>query len=366
MHHAYAIDTHKLLSLLALCLFLQTNAFSQKFSNEFLAIGVSARAHGMGGAMSAHVNDVTSGYWNPAGLASLQTDLQVSAMHAEWFAGIAQYDYLSAAKTLNPERKSVLGISVIRLGIDQIPNTLNLIEPDGTINYDNVTEFSAADYAFMGSYAQQLKNPNFQVGGSAKIIRRVIGSFGGAWGFGFDAGIQYQKGAWRFGLMARDITGTFNAWTFTLTDEEEQVFQATGNEIPESSLETTRPRFVLGSSWNGQLSEKFGILAALDLDFTTDGQRNVLISSSSVNVDPRLGVELDYAKTAFLRLGVNNFQEVLDDNDPTKTRMTFQPNFGIGLRLGRLQVDYALTDIGNVSEVLYSHVVSLTLDFKGK
>ena len=39
-----------------------------KYSNEFLAVGVGARALGMGNAFTAVTNDVTSGYWNPAGL----------------------------------------------------------------------------------------------------------------------------------------------------------------------------------------------------------------------------------------------------------------------------------------------------------
>jgi hypothetical protein len=41
--------------------------------------------------------------------------------------------------------------------------------------------------------------------------------------------------------------------------------------------------------------------------------------------------------------------------------ITFQPNIGLGLRIRTLQIDYALSDIGNVSDVLYSNVFSLRL-----
>ena len=35
------------------------------------------------------------------------------------------------------------------------------------------------------------------------------------WGFGFDFGVQYQtKNGWYFGIMGRDITTTFNTWSF--------------------------------------------------------------------------------------------------------------------------------------------------------
>jgi len=133
--------------------------FSQKYSNEFLAIGVGGRAHGMSGAQTALANDLTSVYWNAAGLTEIDAPLQLAGMHAEWFGGVGQYDFLSFGKSLNREKKAFLAFSLIRLGIDQIPYTINLVEPDGTINYDNISEFSAADIGRvgMGSSADQTK-----------------------------------------------------------------------------------------------------------------------------------------------------------------------------------------------------------------
>ena len=348
-----------------LCIFLMANqSFAQKYSNEFLAIGVGARAHGMSGAQTAITNDLSAAYWNPAGLTNIDAPFQVNAMHAEWFAGVGQYDYLGFGKSLNKEKKSYLAFSLIRLGIDNIPYTINLVAPDGSINYNNVTQFSAADYAFMGSYAQKLRNPAFSVGGTAKVIRRVIGSFGGAWGFGADLGIQYKKGHWMFGLQGRDLTTTFNAWSFNLTEREKQVYTQTNNEIPVSSTEITLPRFILGAAYQFKLGAKTTLLPAIDLEYTTDGQRNVLISSKAVNIDPRLGLEANYNGFLQVRVGVGNFQRVKEDFDPTKKKVSFQPNFGIGLKLGRVQLDYALTDIGNVSQVQYSNIFSLRINFK--
>lgn len=339
-------------------------AFSQKYSNEFLAIGVGGRAHGMSGAQTAVANDITSAYWNPAGLTQIEAPLQLAAMHAEWFAGVGQYDYIGFGKSLNRDRRSYLAFSLIRLGIDQIPYTINLVEPDGTINYDNLSEFSAADYALMGSFARQMRNPALSVGGTVKVVRRVIGTIGSSWGFGADLGAQYRKGNLSVGLMARDLTTTFNAWSFSLTEREKEVFTATGNEIPASNTEITRPRFSFGAAYKIKAGTKTTLLPALDFDLTTDGQRNVLVSSKGFNLEPRFGLEADYNGFVQLRAGVGNFQRVKDDFNPDKEVLTLQPNFGIGLRLGRVQLDYALTDIGNVSQVQYSHIFSLRLDFK--
>ena len=66
---------------------------STKCSNEFLSIGISARALGMSNTVVASVNDVTGGYWNPAALTLIESDIQLGVMHSEYFAGIAKYGY---------------------------------------------------------------------------------------------------------------------------------------------------------------------------------------------------------------------------------------------------------------------------------
>ena len=337
---------------------------AQKYSNEVLAIGVGARAQGMSGAQTALVGDISAAYWNPAGLSEISAPFQVGAMHAEWFVGVTQYDYLSFGKALNREQRSYLAFSLIRLGIDNIPYTINLFNADGTVNYDNLSSFSAADYALLASYGRRLRNPALAVGGTVKVIRRVIGSFGGAWGFGADLGLQYRKGNWMLGALGRDLTTTFNAWSFNLTEREKTVFDSTQNEIPTSGTEITRPRLVFGAAYRAKVGPKTTLVPAIDLEWTTDRQRNVLISSKKFNIDPRIGLEADYNGFVQLRIGVGNFQRVKADFNPDQKILTLQPNFGVGLRLGRLQLDYALTDVGNVSQVLYSHIFSVRVDFR--
>jgi len=347
-----------LLVFLVLC---SADVFSQsapKFSNEFLSIGVGARALGMSNSYVTSVNDVTSGYWNPAGLTHIKKDFQVGLMHAEYFAGIAKYDYGAFAAKI--DSSSAFAFSIIRFGVDDIPNTTQLIDSDGNIDYDRISSFSVADYAFLFSYARKSKIQGLNYGVNVKIIYRNVGEFASAWGFGFDGGVQYDLKGWKFGLMVRDITSTFNAWSFSLSQETIDVFNATGNEIPENSVEITLPKAILGIGKDVKISNKFNMLGEIDFDFSTDGKRNVLITGDPVSIDPHMGLELGYNKMIFLRVGVGNFQKVTDilDND----KISYQPNFGVGIQFRGISIDYALSDIGNQSEALYSNIFSLRFD----
>src|SRR5207237_10474311 len=96
------------------------------------------------------------GYRNPAALVGVKDHLNVNLMHSEYFAGIGKYDYESVAFPLSNNKRTI-GISALRFAVDDIMNTLFLVEPDGSINYNNIQAFSSADYAFIFSFAQKLK-----------------------------------------------------------------------------------------------------------------------------------------------------------------------------------------------------------------
>lgn len=361
MKHIH-IPAHLKLLLLA-WIFTGLAGQAQKYSNEFLSIGVGARAQGMGLAVIASGADVTAGVWNPAGLAVMELPggFQLGAMHSEWFGGVGKFDYGGIVLPLaNNHRR--LGLSFIRFGIDQIPNTLTLYESDGTINYDNLREFSAADYAVLFSYAQLL-NPasgKLAVGGNLKIVHRRIGPFATSWGFGADAGLLYKAGEWRIGVLARDITTTFNAWSFQFTDQEKQVLELTNNEIPINSVEITRPQLIVGITrrfaW-----KNVGIAPEIDLIVTTDGRRNTLISGNPFSIDPAIGLELDYKRFLFIRGGASQFQRERDfgGGEILSTR----PSIGAGVKVGSLRLDYAFTDLGSQQNT-FSHVISVLLDFR--
>src|ERR1700750_3210216 len=143
------------LSLLLTILSFSCFGQFRKYSNEFLNIGAGARGLAMGSAQVASVKDGTSGYWNPAGLVNVKDHTQVNIMHDEYFAAIAKYDYASLALPLK-DSKRTLGLSLLRFAVDDIPNTVFLVQPDGSIDFSNITTFSSADYAFLITLAQQV------------------------------------------------------------------------------------------------------------------------------------------------------------------------------------------------------------------
>ena len=347
--------------LLILSISATVTAFSQttrKYSNEFMSIGVDAAALGMSNAVTGHTGDVNSGYWNPAGLMEVK-DKQLALMHASYFANIAQYDYAAFAMPIDD--RSAFGVSIIRFGVDNILNTTQLIDDQGNIDYNRISLFSAADYGVTLSYARKLPLDGLSYGVNAKVIRRVIGKFANSYGFGFDIGLQYKTdNGWKLGAMLRDITTTYNVWSI-----DEDAYKAVSGavagqnqELPQTS-EITLPKAQLGVAKKFEFHGDYSLLAAFNLNMQF-AKTNDIVNLDFVSIDPAAGFEFGYLDMVFLRAGVGNFQNErqLDNSQ----NLTFQPNIGLGFRYRGVQVDYALTDIGDQSAALYSNIFSLKVD----
>jgi hypothetical protein len=330
-----------------------------KYSNEFLNLGIGARGLAMANTLTSLTDDITATYWNPSGLTRMNKKYQLALMHAEYFAGLAKYDYVSIA--YKADEHLSLAFSYIRFGVDNIMNTTELIDNQGNIDYDRISYFSVADHAFLLSAAYQFKQiQGLSLGANAKLIRRRTGDFGGAWGFGLDAGLQYVRKGWQFGAMFKDITGTFNAWSFNLSDQVKEILLQTGNELPSNGVELTLPKFSLGASKRAEFGKGFAGTFALDFDFFFDGKRNGIISSKAGTMDPHFGMEFDYKKIVFIRTGVGNFQKESDFDN--KQRVSCQVNLGLGFSIKDIvTIDYAFTDIGDFSIAQYSHIFSLKI-----
>ncbi len=333
-----------------------------KYANAFLDIGVGARALGMSNAVVASNKDITGGYWNPAGLTAMDRDLQISFMHNEHFAGIVKYDY--GAIGMKFKDNSAGAFTFIRSGVDNIPNTLELVDANGNVNYDKVKSFSAADYAFQFSYARTIaKIKGLSYGGTVKLIYRHIGEFGNGWGFGFDFGVRYQhKKNWIFASQLRDATSTITNFSYN-TEVFRVVFAATGNEIISTSSEIATPRWILATAKRFELPKNFRILVEANIAVTFDGRRNVLLPAGPMSFDPMVGVEFEYNDIVFIRGGVGKFQYIKDPEGGKN--VTALPSVGLGLKYKGFSIDYTLANFGN-SIMGMSHVFSARVDLNIK
>ena len=345
------------LLLIAFPLFFNAQSF-RNYSNEFLNVGVDAAALGMSKAVVATTNNVNAIYWNPAGLVGIE-DYQGSLMHASYFAGIANYNH--AAFAMPVDENSAIGISIIRFGVDDILNTTELIDSQGNIDFNRISLFSAADYAFNFAYARKLIFKDVKFGVNAKIVRRIIGNFASSWGFGFDAGLQFETNNWKFGLMARDITTTYNSWAINAEEfnKIKDAIPGQNQELPETT-EITKPKIQLGVAKDFRIGRFFNLQTEVDLNVRFE-QTNDIFSSKVGSIDPAIGFQLDYDQLVYVRLGVGNFQYITEfDNGRS---LSTQPNFGVGFNYRGVQVDYALTNIGSVGNALFSNIFSITFDY---
>ncbi|MGY5352988.1 putative type IX sorting system protein PorV2 [Wenyingzhuangia sp. IMCC45533] len=346
------------LLFLAISVNLANAQIVRGFSNEFLNIGVGARALSMSKAVTSFTQGVEAGYWNPAGVITAQ-DYEFAAMHNSLFNGIGSYDYFGAALPIERDDLA-MAVSVIRLGVDNILNTTNLIDNNGNVNFNNITSFSSADIAAILSIAKSFPKLNLNIGANAKIIRRNIGDFALGHGFGFDIGAQYDYNGIKIGAVIRDVTTTFTAWNVNSSAFDKirnaQTIEENQNQDRPEKYELTLPKFQLGASYFKQLNEKYSLLTSVDI-IGRFRETNDIVSSSFASFSPNLGFELGYKQRTFLRAGLGNIQKETNV-DNTQTTV-FEPNIGIGLKLKKVYIDYALTNVGAGSGINYSNVFSI-------
>lgn len=307
-----------------------------KYASEFMAIGVGGRALGLGGAYTAIANDVTAGYWNPAGLSKINYP-QLSLMHSEQFGSLVNYDYAAVAFPVGA--KAAIGVGVIRLGVDAIPDTRGaLIDEDGDGIFDDnerldkskISYFNTADWAVYFTYSKK-HSDRLSYGANIKLIRRDM-SVGSATGVGFDLGIQFSPSEnFLVGANLQDATTTFLAWN-------------TGTN------ELITPTLKLGTAY---LLEALGgrFIPVFDVDIRFENRRYASnVNLGAVSFDMHTGLEFDLKNIAALRIGYSDIGTT---------------NFGAGIHLPKFDIDYTFATSKLTDDRFdNTHRVSITFTFE--
>lgn len=130
---------------------------------------VGAKSAAMGGAYTALADDVTSIYWNPAGLAQINQP-EFNFMHNEWLSGI-NYEFLGAAF---PTDNLTFASSLTYLSTDDIKEILRDTEGKGNGRYWATGKvFTAEDIALSLAFAQAVEKDLF-IGLNFKYINESI------------------------------------------------------------------------------------------------------------------------------------------------------------------------------------------------
>lgn len=149
-------------------------------AGEFLQIGVGARATAVGGAFVAASDDVSSLYWNPAGLSQIGRG-EALATHSEWLADV-NFDYVGVALPMGDV--GTVGVSLTMLNVPEM-----LVRTEDRQEGTGET-FDAADLA-VGLTIGRAVTDRFSIGLSAKFIQQRIWH-SSATGFAVDLGTQFR------------------------------------------------------------------------------------------------------------------------------------------------------------------------------
>ncbi|MBN1406858.1 MAG: hypothetical protein JW956_03665 [Calditrichaceae bacterium] len=156
---------NKIIIILSFLLVTMTSAQNTRYSAEFLELGVSAKALGMGSANVSLSNDVTSPFWNPAGLAFVPK-LQVASLYADLFNSMQKQSYIGAAMPLFGG--TTLSFSWVRLSIEGIDRheydpsldgytaLQRISDPTIALTYEPDGTFGSYDDAYYISFAKHL------------------------------------------------------------------------------------------------------------------------------------------------------------------------------------------------------------------
>ncbi|TVR79027.1 MAG: hypothetical protein EA412_07305 [Chitinophagaceae bacterium] len=287
---------------------------------QFLKIEPDARSAAMGGAFIAVVDDVSSLYWNPAGLTQLDSQkLHLQLSHSSYYSAI-NYQYAGVAWRLSSQ--SVIGASLYYLNTGDMNVTTEFM-PFGTGQ-----TYRAVNMAAALSFAQVLTQ-NFSFGITGKYINESIAEVTAQTAV-VDFGFQYDVGL----ANLRFAVGINNFGFNTRPKGEIEHLTLNGPQLIDEFEEIAVPAiFRLGLAWDPLVLDDHRITVSGQLNHPTDNNETFAF-----------GTEYTWNRFLFFRAG---YEFGVDEGG--------FPAFGFGMQydrdFGRLSFDYGFTNkasLGNI------------------
>gem|GEM_PF-123469 len=284
-------------------------AFGTTVMPEML-VGIGTRAIGMGGAAAACVNDLTSVYWNPAGLRGIN-HIQAEFNHNSWLADTMQ-ETLLVGFPLTPNFTVAVAGTYFNLGTVEKTG----IKPDGSILEENSSMALAAFGGLLS--AEYGLAEGFAVGATVKYFQENLGELSPVVIAG-DLGLQYQANEnWSWGLALANL-GT-----------------GVGEYGPPAGVR-------LGAALAMPLAPDQKLLAAADAE---------MILASFGQSFYHLGLEYTILSLVAVRVGY----QIADTTTQGFSGLTA----GLGFKLGNWQIGYAFAPQGDLG---MTHRASVGLEF---
>ncbi len=267
---------------------------------QFLKIAPDARSAGMGGNVLPVVNDVSSMYWNPAGLSKLDTNkLNFQFGHTAYFAGIG-LNYAGTAYRLNSS--TVIGLSLISLNTGDMPVTTEF-QPFGT------GETYSANSTVIGLSMGKNLTDFFSFGITGKFAREGVAgvNINNALfdlGFLYDIGIANTRFGVNISNFGFNVQPNGSLKTLSLSGKQ---------TLTEFQTVSVPAIFRLGFAWDPIKNETHTLTTTAQLNHPTDNNESFGI-----------GGEYAWKQTFYGRMG---YEFGIDE--------TGLPAFGIGVKAKR-------------------------------
>jgi hypothetical protein len=290
-------------------------------SLQFLKIGHGARSTGMAETFVAVSDDISSLFWNPAGLVAFKEN-GFTVSHTEWFID-TRLEFLGGVYHFGGN--NALGISVTALTTEDMKVTTEL-QPFGTGAF-----FRYSDIAVGLSYARQLTD-QFSFGATVKYIEETLGELKMRTVVG-DLGTFYKTGlgTTRFAVAISNFGAQVSP-----SGSVDLIGGRTANNFQKFPPPTL---FKIGFAMEPILTPTNRLTTSIQLNSPNDNAEHF-----------SLGAEYSYKEMLFLRAG---YKFNVDSEN-----FSAGAGFKVPISFSKLNLDYAIT---NYRQLGIAHRISLNI-----